>query len=89
MNSNTPFIFYFYCRLLFWGILNKLGYSAEFPPESLQTPISQELIFVIHNSHCACVQYLRTTSITTTLVPEPAAMVLIPPGYLHPGKRKH
>jgi hypothetical protein len=27
MNSNTTFIFYFYCRLCFWGILNKLGYQ--------------------------------------------------------------
>jgi hypothetical protein len=25
MNSNTTFILYFYCRLCFWGILNKLG----------------------------------------------------------------
>jgi hypothetical protein len=27
MNSNTTFIFYVYCRLCFWGILNKLGYQ--------------------------------------------------------------
>jgi hypothetical protein len=35
MNSNTPFILYFYCRLWFWGILNKLGYSLQNSPRDL------------------------------------------------------
>ena len=36
MNSNTPFILYFYyCRLRFWGILNKLGYPLQNSPQNL------------------------------------------------------
>jgi hypothetical protein len=48
--------------------LNKPGYSLQNSPTGIFANSYKSGIFVIHNSHGVCVQYLRSTSITTTLV---------------------